>query len=238
MKPKTKTKTPKPSAMGAKVFCIGFNKTGTVSLHRFLRAQGMKSVHNVQWPLATLRRHGRKALLDANCYSDGEGAEFERLVEWFPSALVVLNVREERAWLRSRVKHVFRKELEEAADPPTGLMARQFRAAPELALDAWIATRRLYHARARRFFDGDARYLEISVTDQPDWAARLAGHLSAHSLPVKTAEPPEHANKRDTAEFARFPEIHRYLDLVDQRLARFGPDEAPRSDLPQVAMAQ
>ena len=92
----------------AKVFCIGFNKTGTTSLHAFFEHEGLTSMHNIAWPVESHRLTGRSFFEKTTCYTDGEQAAFHRLEEWFPNAVFVLNTRDERSWLRSRIKHVMR----------------------------------------------------------------------------------------------------------------------------------
>ena len=167
-----------------KVFCIGFNKTGTTSLHEFFIGAGLASVHQTTWPFYgdVLEGDSRAYFRGAQCYSDGELANFIRLDEIYPTALFILNTRDERAWLRSRIKHVLRLGMPGSAiavdrEPRYGHMARVFFTNEADAITGWILERRNYEARARRYFSGNPRFLELSVTDDTDWKDRLKAHL-------------------------------------------------------------
>ncbi|WP_296696971.1 sulfotransferase [Thiocapsa sp. UBA6158] len=107
-----------------KVFFIGFNKTGTTSLHELFASSGYKSYHhNLDgWNLAVNMEKNSlegKALLagfdDADVYSDLtylsdthyiEGNRyFEALHAEYPNAYFILQTRNEDDWIRSRFNH-------------------------------------------------------------------------------------------------------------------------------------
>ena len=90
-----------------KIFCIGFNKTGTSSLHAFFKACHLESAHNDLWPRYSHIETG-KSYFKKQCFSDGEQSDFAMLDQWFPRSLFILNDRNEQAWLHSRIKHVLR----------------------------------------------------------------------------------------------------------------------------------
>ena len=198
-----------------------------MSLHAYFEGAGLASHHTVDWPAASRISEGRAHFDRADAFSDGEGADFIRLHRWFPQALFILNTRDERAWLRSRVKHVFRYEADGSAPPPPGglgWMAREFHAAPALAIDAWIARRRIYEAHARDYFSGAESFVELRVPEEPDWTARLGQVLLARGIPLRdmSDRPALHTNARSGEAFGRFPEIQTYFDLVDERLGLAG----------------
>lgn len=210
------------SSLEPKIFCIGLNKTGTTSLHRYFAERGLDSVHNHHWPAYSHISEGRSHFLQHQCYSDGERPNFQRLDDWFPDALFVLNLRDERAWLRSRVKHVLRWGM------PTGLqevyrtkgyhlMAQDFFADPERAIEKWIADVRINTACARAYFEGSPRFMEVRVTEDREWDKRLDDFLHAHA--VRSSRSPKtetpHANSRQESDVPASEELQRYLDLVD-----------------------
>jgi len=204
-----------------------------MSLHAFFEAAGLASHHKIDWPAASRLAEGRAFFDHADAFSDGEHADFRQLHRWFPKAMFILNTREERTWLRSRIKHVFRHEADGSAPLPPealGWMAREFLAAPALAIDAWIARRRVYEAHARHYFAGAENFLELRVPEEPYWAERLTGALRARGiLLLDTPEPPAiWKNARSKDRFSGFPEIETYFDLVDERLALAGPCTEPR----------
>jgi hypothetical protein len=61
-----------PLDLRQKIFCIGFNKTGTSSLNTFFRYCGLKSEHGVNWPNYSRIKFGRLYFYAGKCYSDGE----------------------------------------------------------------------------------------------------------------------------------------------------------------------
>jgi len=221
---------PGESGPGPKVFCLGFNKTGTTSLHHFFRAHGLSSRHDDRWAHATHLADGWRRLEAVQCFSDGECAQFRALARWYPDAVVVLNDRDERAWLRSRVRHVLRAG--DPADPasgPPGEMAQDFLAGPEAAIGLWIARRRLYHARLRAAFAGAPRFVELRVAEDPGWADRLAAALRAAGVALRPdgAVAAPHANARGAVEAAAADACAAYDALIDACLARAGADAAP-----------
>lgn len=217
--------SPKPRRAGTKVFCIGFNKTGTTSLHRFFVERGLSSVHETRWPHHSRVKDGAGYFDKAQCFSDGEASDFRQLDEWFPGSIFVLNTRNERAWLRSRVKHVLRAGLppsREDVEQGTryGEMARRFYANEAAAMATWLLDRRIYEDRVRRYFSGNPRFLEIAVADDPDWHEKLLAHLGAHGVvgPSDAAPPKVHANSRPTEEVPDRAALERYLDMADRIL--------------------
>lgn len=212
-----------------KVFCIGFNKTGTTSLHEFFVAAGLASEHNTVWPFYSDTEDGdiESFYRRSQCYSDGELANFIRLDETYPSAIFCLNTRDERAWLRSRIKHVLRLGMPSSAravdqEPRYGLMAKFFFTDEAAAITSWILERRIYEARVRRYFDANPRFIELSVTDDPDWKESLRAHLAGHGVIDPNYEPTEtiHANSRSKEAVPAQQELTQYLALADRILAK------------------
>lgn len=190
---------------GVKVFSIGFNKTGTSSLHQFYLRCGLRSLHDVRWPVTTWLSSGKNMLADFDAYSDGEHCNFRQLKLWFPSSVIVLNTRNERDWLRSRVKHVLRMgnfSCDQAQnDPRLGKMAREFFTNGELAIRKWQLEKRLYELQVRNYFSQDLTFLEIDVTTMQDWQVQLSRHLINNGVvvPEHVADIPIHANQRENS---------------------------------------
>jgi len=109
--------------MRPKVFFIGFNKTGTTSLHVLFQQSGYKSFHlkGATGPLAKEMRDNlkqEKPILEnnniADAYSDMTYAKteliegcryFKELHEEYPDAYFILQIRDVDNWIRSRKKH-------------------------------------------------------------------------------------------------------------------------------------
>jgi len=158
-----------------KIFCIGFNKTGTTSLHHFFEDCGLNSLHHYRWPFLTKQKKIDKTAFLFDAYSDGEQSNFRNLEEVFPGSLFIFNYRDEKKWLYSRVKHAF--EIKAYAP-----VSHEFFADPELAIKKWICDFRLYLTQARLFFKGKSNYIEIDVTEKEDWPKILVDFFNQHKL--------------------------------------------------------
>ena len=107
-----------------KIFQIGFNKSGTVSIHKFFEANGIKSVH---WDRGRLsktisnNKKNNKLLLtgyeEFQAFSDMEHREnssgffysaeefYKELDEQYPDSIFILNYRDLESWIKSRINH-------------------------------------------------------------------------------------------------------------------------------------
>jgi hypothetical protein len=114
---------------GLKIFQIGFNKCGTNSIHNYLAANGVKSVH---WDRGKLAKRmfanlakGEKLLAGYerfDAFSDMEFLDtdgtylegyklFRDLAAQYPDAVFILNTRDREAWIQSRLEHGTRPYL-------------------------------------------------------------------------------------------------------------------------------
>lgn len=209
---------------GPKVFCIGFNKTGTSSLHSFFSDCGLRSFHGNRWTHLSKLRIGFVFLLWHQCYSDGEQSDFVSLDEWFPRSLFILNDRDERDWLISRTKHVLR--LAEALEPRQIFSSpREFREVRDFYTDAeatltkWICERRIYTKQVQAYFDGREDFLRIDVTKDTGWEDRLNDFLAQGGLRPKRPGKTYHKNRRDPSSIADQELLVRCLAMVDSKLS-------------------
>jgi hypothetical protein len=104
-----------------KIFQIGFNKCGTVSLHKFFLDNGLKSIH---WDNGNLAKRINQNYLkglpllkgyeDYDCFTDMECQKenifiylslFRELDRQYPGSKFILNVRDKSDWIKSRIKH-------------------------------------------------------------------------------------------------------------------------------------
>lgn len=184
--------TRRPPAHLPFVFVIGFNKTGTTSLHEFFRGNGFPAIH---WDRGRLARrmllncledrrilHGydhryrvfsdmvaqtRRLRLEAN-------ALFRVLDRDYPDSFFLHNTRRLEDWVDSRAAKTFGRyggctnlELE------MGILNTSD---PREAIDTWIRDREAHAAAVRRYFGGRERFLEVDIADA-DLPAKLAGWL-------------------------------------------------------------
>lgn len=227
-----------------KVFCIGFNKTGTTSLHEYFEQAGLSSSHDpgYQANTRTMDEAELRAYLDAyDAFSDGERANVPRLLELYPDAKFVLNTRGLKSWLESRVKHVFRLEgaalegpgvghsskgEQPSCDPGgprpgawSGAMAREYLHDPERAISDWIDRREFYHRSVMELFATGRRssFLRLNVIQDPLWHADLGSFLGLIA-PLADTFTEIHANvaSADTS----LPEISERVRQIERVLVQ------------------
>lgn len=178
-----------------KVFFIGFNKTGTNTLHFFFKANGYSSVHHKQKPWHKLVRRpfiaiameeniaaGRSVLHGISqyqIYSDLTYASNERHVEanaFFrefeaaaPGSYFIFNDRPVENWIRSRLNHV---------NARFGSLIENQMAVNGLEREATIAMwRELYSKRKAEIlehFSGNPRFMVFNIEqDRPEKLAEF-----------------------------------------------------------------
>jgi len=102
------------------VFVIGFNKCGTASIHFFFLLNNIKSLH---WYRGFLGKEINKNINNKNLlgnlsnfyvYSDCEELRknFKLFEKRYPNAKFILNIRDVKMWLLSRLNHKNGKYLE------------------------------------------------------------------------------------------------------------------------------
>ena len=201
-----------------KVFFIGFNKSGTTTYHGIM-SQRFKSIHGVEWTRVSrynrkdypyrLKKYFRKA----DCWSDGEEPDFERLASVYPEAKFILNDRCERNWLRSLVKHVHRP----AAKLIKGSHYQEFvirGAGREKSVIAmWLRRRRKYYERVFRFFNNqpDSRFMVIDI-EKDDVVQKLSNFLNVSFLSSGNSIWRNRSSINDNY-------VQTYLDMVDEVLS-------------------
>eukprot|EP00899_Mesostigma_viride_P018062 jgi/Mesvir1/26257/Mv01620-RA.1 len=129
-----------------RVFCVGFNKTGTRTLARLLGELGKRCCHDFSWAYQT-RRHNATYFEQSACssFADGYWINYAWLAHTFPGSAFVLNTRPLESWLISRHAHV---ESNHAHSKPANQHARN---TPDDVCD-WIRSRERTHRDILRFF--------------------------------------------------------------------------------------
>ena len=95
----------RPGRDAGKVFSIGFNKTGSTSLHSIFKDLGYVSYHGTAWR-KTLRP---MIYFFYDSFCDGVPDDFRRLDKMFPKSKFILQVRNLDEWLDSRLEHIRRE---------------------------------------------------------------------------------------------------------------------------------
>lgn len=203
-----------------KVFCVGFNKTGTTSLHQYFKTLGLKSTHNTEWPRHSSGEDVGRYYAKHTCYSDGSKCDFENLDKQLPGSVFILNKRALKPWLYSRIKHVLRRgHPDDRGGVPknSGGMARSFFEDEAKALDAWIIRRKTYHDAVRAYFAGRSNFLEIDITTEDDWWTEIAEFLDENSLRFRRKPRETKTNTRAVVTHGT-DHVQGYYRLADERI--------------------
>ena len=205
-----------------KIFCIGFNKTGTTSLHNFFKSCGLKSTHNTEWCHYSFIKNGQEYFVN-QCYSDGEQSNFIQLERWFPDSLFLLNTRDVKQWLYSRVKHVMRHNENInlgslLLKKKYGKMAKDFYSNESNAIRKWVIERELYHKQVRTHFNNNSRFIEVDVTKAVHWTENLTSFFDRNDFKYNMIKPvkPIHKNKRNNHDLANEKMLSNYFTLIDK----------------------
>ncbi len=159
--------------MARKIFCIGFNKTGTTTVNAILKRQlKLKSVHKPKWPYWSADR-GASELDKFEAFTDGETPLINRLLVRYPEAEFIMNTRPLISWVTSRHKAVERAKtvvswlLTKYVPIPILLriVLRKFLVNDEKAMIRWIKIRNSYHKFVLDQLGTSEKFLMINIED-------------------------------------------------------------------------
>lgn len=175
------------SAFPNKIFIIGFNKTGTKTLHSFFKANKLKSIHwhggkiarrmvdNAMAGKRLLRGYDRKYrvfsdmiwLTERVCV---EGNAFFRILDRdYPGSAFIYNTRDEDAWLKSRQQHAQGSLLE------TYKKVLNTTSSEEVVVH-WRETRQRFEGELFGYFKGRNDLLVFDIErDSPEELNRFLG---------------------------------------------------------------
>ena len=150
-----------------KIFCIGLNKTGTISLHQALTTLGFSSLH---WGGPPSRQAVERAIRegtplleylgDYDAYSDIQrlSVSFDLLDQQYPGSRFVLTTRDIEGWIDSRRRHVERNRERKARGDYDGTFL-------EIEPDRWRDQFLEHHARVEEYFRDRDNLLVMRVTE-------------------------------------------------------------------------
>ncbi len=178
-----------------KVFAIGFNKSGTTSIHHLFQTLGLNSYHGLEWrKCADLR-----FFFKFDCFSDGPPDDFMYLDKTFMNSKFILNVRQLETWVLSRLSHIERQK--EKFD--------NFKLWPTwdtttFAIKSWIKERNEYHISVLEYFaKRSTDLLIIDYIRDPSAASKISNHLGF---------PGEHTKPRENAfSPSKYSQLHKRL---------------------------
>lgn len=166
----------------SKVFAIGFNKSGTVSLHSLFQELGLHSYHGTEWRDCS----NLKLLNSYDCFTDGVPKDIGRLDGLFPKAKFVLQVRELDQWIYSRMGHIDRAKGKGVHE------ARRTWENTEDAIESWIRRRNAHHTNVLSYFDKrESDLLVVNFCREVDAGTRVArflGYSGTYYTPRKNSK--------------------------------------------------
>ena len=162
-----------------KIFSIGFNKTGTTSIHNLLMRHGINSVHTKRHVLEIIGRY--------EAFTDGSHYDFRKYYEQYPDALFILNTRPIRKWLISRYKHAKIHGFKECWCWPIN----------SARTNKWIEDRESHFKNIIDFFKDKPKQLFIVNIEKPNWEKEL---LSFIKKPTAKSSTKSKANVRVDAD--------------------------------------
>lgn len=202
-----------PGRERRKIFSIGFNKTGSTSLHDLFKTLGYLSYHGTAW-----RKTSRLWIYygyDAFC--DGVPDDFAKLDRMFPGSKFILQVRNLDEWIDSRLDHIRREPNKDRKD-----FDDDWNMSDE-AVYSWVRKRNIYHASVLRHFaerPGDC--LTLNYIRDPEAADKICQHLGHAPLGAKP-----HSNANPDAE-----RTLRHKDQIERCLRDMGiPEDEWSKDL-------
>ena len=166
-----------------KVFAIGFNKCGTSSLHALFEHLGRPSYHGVDW--RTLEN--TTLLRRFDCFSDGIPTSLDRIDQLYPKTKYILQVRDLRSWIYSRLAHIDR------AKSNGNYNGGESWDSTEYAVTEWIKQRNVYHLRALNHFKnrpGDLLIVNfVRDVNAANKICRFLGYIEGLDKPKENVNP-------------------------------------------------
>lgn len=164
-----------------KVFAIGFNKTGTSSLHELFVAMKYHSFHGEYWRKTSSTKF--HILYDAFC--DGIPEDFRELDRAFPNSKFILQVRDLDSWLSSRIEHINRRSSNRK-----NKISDDWTVENESIME-WIIQRNKHHLDVMSYFENRPDdLLIINYIRDPGSVQKISSFLNSD---IQIAKP--HANK-------------------------------------------
>lgn len=167
-----------------KVFAVGFNKTGTTSIHTLFKKLGLPSYHGENW-----RSCDNLRLLDSyDCFSDGIPEDLPKLDKMYPGSKFILQVRNLDSWVYSRLAHIERnKEKNIQIDRSKDWDNTHF------AIKSWIKQRNVHHLSVLSYFtDRPSDLLVVNFIRDKSAAEKIAtflGYEADFQKPKKNVRP-------------------------------------------------
>ncbi len=166
-----------------KIFAVGFNKSGTSSLHVLFESLGLQSHHGVKWRWCDDIR----LLRSYDCFSDGIPKDLPLLDQLFSGSKFILQVRELDSWVYSRLSHI---EREKKNNTYQGDLTWDN---TEYAIKYWIKQRNAHHLFVLSYFSSrPSDLLVVNIIRDKSAATKVCnflGYEGEFSTPLENVNP-------------------------------------------------
>jgi hypothetical protein len=192
------------STVSNKVFCIGLHKTGTSTLSSWIKEYGFYPTHTTDW------QNSKEKLAMYDFFSDGGSHfdyqnefDFEALHRQYPRAKFILQTRNTRSWVISKLKHAgWKADTAIQPDNPDMIVHDSWTYKSLLTVEKFIAHKLNYEQKVRDYFATHApdSFIETDITDigkQEINLEKLRKFLQLRSVNKITLP---HANRAKTRE--------------------------------------
>jgi hypothetical protein len=163
------------------IIVIGFNKTGTTSIHRLFQSSGFRSVH---WDEGKLTRKMLENVINSKPILQGYDDEFDvfsdlvfrndslwfegntlfkQIDQYYQNAFFIYNTRDMDAWLDSRCKHTEQVKEQTLLDLHKKLLCTDD---INKIKNHWKSTRLNYEEELREYFNSKSNFLQIDIKDK------------------------------------------------------------------------
>ncbi len=189
-----------------KVFAIGFNKTGSSSIHDLFIGLGYHSYHGEKW-----RDTSRRMIfVQYDAFCDGIPDDLMKLDSINPGAKYILQVRELDSWISSRLEHISRRPVNRKT-PVTKDWTME-----DESVKTWVLKRNEYHMEVLEYFkDRTDDLLIVNFISDESSANKIAEYLNYKG---KVDKPHANINSRKTS-------VLRHADMIARSLHAIGVDE-------------
>lgn len=203
--------------MKKKIFCIGLNKTGTLSLHEAFKILGIKSVHYTDDDGNDIKNIIKdnylegcdilKGLEKYEAISDWDLRPYSHLVfkefdKQYPNSKFILNTRDLKAWLNSREKHVKRNQKLKSENPEEDIKWLK------VNRPAWKKQFELHYNEVYKYFKGRENDLLVFDVTKGDGWKKLCPFLG---LSIPAVPFPE--NNISPKEKSFFQKLFRFMQM-------------------------
>ena len=145
-----------------KIFVIGFNKTGTTSLHELFKKSNINSTHT-NIPVMNII-HKFDAFTDGHHYD----SRFKEYYKSCPSSIFILNTRPIGKWLISRYKHAKNKNFQDCWCWPIS----------KNKTNQWIKDREIHYKNILDFFIDKPKQLLIVNIEKNGWEGEVLNFIN------------------------------------------------------------